>query len=77
MSTMHYEVAIRRAIKDRIKYCALTVPEVSKLIGLHKDYLGHVMAHRRNMSLRILVKLAEIFDTTTEQLTREANALMR
>ena len=77
MSRMHYEVAIRRAIKDRIRYSTLTVAEVSKLIGLHKDYLSHVMGHRRNLSLRILTKLAEAFDTTTEQLTREANALMR
>lgn len=67
--------ALGTAIQTRRKQLGLSQEELAVKAGLHRTYISEIERRSRNLSVKILVKIAIALNVTPSALMREAEKL--
>jgi transcriptional regulator with XRE-family HTH domain len=62
-------------IQRRRKGLRISQDELANRAKLHRTYISEIERHARNLSIRILARIADALETTPAELMREAETL--
>ena len=69
-SEKDFLIQLASRIKERRKKKKLTQEELARLTGLHRTYIGQLESGQKNISMGVLLKVANALEVSVENLVK-------